>query len=115
MSADELVRIVAGILMGHVNAPEQAIHTAAREIIETIAPMIGADGAPVAGTPVSMESFVARFQKKREAWQYVLAQMDSERRRLHPACIATGSDVWAADAACAEADAAIAKATGQAP
>ena len=34
------------------------------------------------------------------------------RQRFHAACIAHGSDAWAADASCAKADEAIAKATG---
>lgn len=33
------------------------------------------------------------------------------RQRFHSACIAAGSDAWAADAACAKADAALTSAT----
>ena len=41
----------------------------------------------------------------------LLKELRNLRRRFHAACIHAGSDEWAATAACADADAAIAKAT----
>ena len=40
----------------------------------------------------------------------LLEALTDLRRRFHAACLAGGSDAWAADASCAKADAAIAKA-----
>lgn len=44
----------------------------------------------------------------------LLEALTDLRRRFHAACLAGGSDGWAADASCAKADAAIAKAEGTA-
>lgn len=44
----------------------------------------------------------------------LLAELINLRARFHRACLANGSDAWAADAACAAADAAIARAEGRA-
>lgn len=45
----------------------------------------------------------------------LLEALRDMRNRFHAACIANGSDAWAADAACAKADAAIRKATESQP
>ena len=42
----------------------------------------------------------------------LLAALMDLRSRFHSACIANGSDAWSADAACRNADAAIARASG---
>lgn len=48
---------------------------------------------------------------EREEWMPVLEALKDLRQRFHAACIHSGSDAWAADASCKQADAAIAKVT----
>lgn len=75
--------------------------------------IIGADGTTVVGCDEYHVFNSPEDARLIAAAPDLLEALTDLRRRFHAACLAGGSDEWAADASCAKADAAIAKAEGR--
>lgn len=74
-------------------------------------PLDGA-GRPVGGE-IDAGHAAMPAEITQDAARAMLAALKNLRPRFHAACIAAGSDAWAADASCHQADAAIAAAEGR--
>lgn len=95
--------------VGTLLYPSSLVEQQAREIARLKAELEDAQEnveilAPFAHEVIELTS---RLSRQGEVIKRAAEELGDLRHRFHMACISTGSDVWAADCACAKADAVI--------